>query len=203
VQQGHQRTRDENNGADQLQCGSIAQIPRATIDFTFSAFALTQVDLVSVFAQFSGQTTLFKAFNGCPLAFDMCIALETAIKTGRASHLFLHICTVIPTFGANTFVTFQTISDRDAKKDSKTTKRFHLKRQSLPENSRLLLETIKRGLTSAMSSITYYTTPIYSEPMKMEDLITVTFCNQSASEEGRFIVCLFADTRFFERHPIF
>lgn len=110
VQQGHQRTRDENNGADQLQCGSIAQIPRATIDFTFSAFALTQVDLVSVFAQFSGQTTLFKAFNGCPLAFDMCIALETAIKTGRASHLFLHICTVIPTFGANTFVTFQTIS---------------------------------------------------------------------------------------------
>lgn len=37
----------------------------------------------------------------------------------------------------------------------------------------------------------------------MEDLITVTFCNQSASEEGRFIVCLFADTRFFERHPIF
>jgi len=110
VQQGHQRTCDKNNGADQLQRGSVAQIPRATVDFTFSAFALTEVEVVEVFAQCSGQTTLFKAFNGCPLLFVVYIALETAIITGRASHLFLHIFTVIPTFGASTFVTFQTIS---------------------------------------------------------------------------------------------
>jgi len=110
VQQGHQSTCDENNGADQLQCGSIAQIPRATVDFTFSAFALTQGDGLEVFAQLSGQTTLFKAFNGCPLLFVLYIALVTAIKTDRATHVCLHIFTVIPTFGANTFVTFQTIS---------------------------------------------------------------------------------------------
>ena len=37
----------------------------------------------------------------------------------------------------------------------------------------------------------------------MKDLITVTFYNQSASWEGRLIVCLFADTRFLERYSIF
>ena len=37
----------------------------------------------------------------------------------------------------------------------------------------------------------------------MEDLITVTFFNQSPSWEGRLIVCLFADTRFLERYCIF
>lgn len=35
--------------------------------------------------------------------------------------------------------------------------------------------------------------------MKIEDLITITFCNQSASTEGRLFVCLFCDTRFLER----
>lgn len=110
VQQGRQRTCDENNGADQLYCSSIAQISRAAVDFALSAFALTEVELGGVFAQCSGRTTLFKAFNGSTTTFYMRITLDTAIRTGRASHLFLHICAVTPTFGANTFVTFQTIS---------------------------------------------------------------------------------------------
>ena len=80
---------------------------------------------------------------------------------------------------------------------------FILKAVTPYNNPSLLLETTKLGLQLLLARSLIIQLFIYSEPMKMKDLITVTFYNQSASWEGRLIVCLFADTRFLERYSIF
>ena len=104
---GHEGAYDEDDDADQWQCGTIAEITSAAADFTLCAGGLAGVRQNKKIAFRGSCTFLAIGLNRSPIFLAFEIALAAPVLARCAFHLLLDACTVIPTFGTFTAITLQ------------------------------------------------------------------------------------------------